>query len=642
VGERIRVLVVEDLEDDLELLLLGLRHGGFDVTHERVVRADEMRAALRQRAWDIVISDFALPSFGALEALAVLKESGQDLPFIVLSGTIGEERAVEALRQGAHDFVVKQQLARLVPAVRRELREAEGRRRRRSAEAELARSEALLRSILDNVPEGVLVADEHGRFLVWNSAADELFGRGPSTRPPEEWPDEYGLMLEDQVTPHPWETQPLVRAIRGESVDGHVEFVRREGRAGALVSCNARPLVDEQGAVHGGVALLRDITLERAAQEQLMLSDRMASVGLLAAGVAHEINNPLSAVIANLDLLHETISETGQLDAMRWQELREQLSDAREAADRVRRIVKDLKVLSRSEEVKTSRVDVRELLDASLRMAHNEIRHRARITRSFRAVPVVEANPSRLGQVFLNLLINAAQAIRPGHADANHIVVATDTDERGRAVIEVRDTGAGMPLEVRQHIFTPFFTTKPIGVGTGLGLSICHRIVTQLGGEITVESEVGVGSTFRVALPADPSAVADPPTSMPAIAAALRRGRVLVIDDEEIVLNAVRRTLSSEHDVVTVSESPAALAWIEAGERFDVIICDLMMPVMTGIDLFAAIQRVAPELATRVVFFTGGAFTDEGRAFLERVDNISLDKPFEPQQLRALVNARVR
>ncbi|HWB81588.1 MAG TPA: ATP-binding protein, partial [Nannocystaceae bacterium] len=352
---------------------------------------------------------------------------------------------------------------------------------------------------------------------------------------------------------------------------------------------------------------------------------------------------PLSAVIANLDLLHEALVDLpAENDLLRWQELREQLSDAREAADRVRRIVKDLKVLSRSEETKTSRVDVRELLDASLRMAHNEIRHRARVTRSFRAVPVVEANPSRLGQVFLNLLINASQAIRPGHADENHIVVATDTDAQGRAVIEVRDSGGGMTPEVRQQIFTPFFTTKPIGVGTGLGLSICHRIITQLGGEILVESEVGVGSTFRVVLPAEPGAVADPPAVEPRRTTAVRRGRVLVIDDEEIVLAAVRRTLASEHDVVTTSESPAALARIESGERFDVILCDLMMPIMNGIDLFAAIQRLAPEQSQQVVFFTGGAFTDETRAFLERVENTALEKPFEPQQLRALVNSRVR
>ncbi len=643
VSERIRVLVVEDREEDLELLLFALRQGGFDVVHQRVETDDAMRDALQRRSWDIVISDFSLPTFGAMEALAVLKESGQDLPFIVLSGTIGEENAVDALRQGAHDFVSKLQLARLVPAIRRELREAEGRRRRRTAESELARSEALLRSILETVPEGVLVTDEHGRFLVWNAAADDIIGRGPSSRAPEQWPQEYGVFLEDRVTPHPWDTLALVRAIRGEAVDGNVSYLRRNGRPGALISTNARPLRGDDGVTHGAVAVLRDITLERAAQEQLLVSDRMASIGLLAAGVAHEINNPLSAVIANLDLLHEALVESGTAPTERVpSELRDQLADAREAADRVRRIVKDLKVLSRSDDAKTSRVDVRELLDAALRMAHNEIRHRARVSRAYRPVSIVVANPSRLGQVFLNLVVNAAQAIRPGRADANQITVATDTAPDGRAVIEVRDTGGGMPAEVRQHIFTPFFTTKPVGVGTGLGLSICHRIVAELGGEIVVESELGVGSTFRVLLPADSALVADPRPAEQPVAAAVRRGRVLVVDDEEMVLSAVRRTLAPEHEVVMTTESPSALAWLEAGERFDVILCDLMMPVMSGIDLFAALERVAPRMAERVVFFTGGAFTEEARSFLERVANAALEKPFEPQELRALVNARVR
>jgi PAS domain S-box-containing protein len=644
VGERIRVLVVEDREDDLELLLLALDRGGFDVHYEHVETGDAMRTLLRNQNWDLVISDYSLPSFGAIQALTVLKESGQDLPFIVVSGTVGEENAVEALREGAHDFVVKQQYARLVPAVRRELREAEGRRRRRAAESELARSEALLRSILEAVPEGVLVADQRGQFLVWNAAADTIVGKGPTARPPRDWPDEYASYLEDQVTPHPWADLPLVRAMRGESTDGHVVSVRNRGDGSSrLLSVNARPLYDAHGVVYGGVSVLRDITLERAAQEQLMVSDRMASVGLLAAGVAHEINNPLSAVIANLDLLYETLVE-GQPDpaTLDWGELREQLSDAREAADRVRRIVKDLKVLSRSEEAKTSRVDVRELLDSALRMAWNEIRHRAAVTRDYQPVPVVDANPSRLGQVFLNLVVNAAQSIRPGRADINEIVVATGTDAQGRAVIEVRDSGGGIPPEVLERIFTPFFTTKPAGVGTGLGLSICHRIVTQLGGEIMVESEVGRGSTFRVVLPADVGGVVDAPEPEAPPAKSTRRGRVLVVDDEEMVLNAVRRTLAAEHDVVTTSESPVALGWIEAGQRFDLILCDMMMPVMSGIDLYAAIERVAPEQLARLVFFTGGAFTDEARAFLDRVDNPALEKPFEPQQLRALVNARVR
>ncbi|MBC8069190.1 MAG: response regulator, partial [Deltaproteobacteria bacterium] len=516
-GERIRVLVVEDREDDLELLLLALDRGGFEVQFELVETADAMRVALKNQHWDIVISDFTLPTFGAMEALAVLKESGQDLPFIVLSGTIGEEKAVDALRQGAHDFVVKQQLARLIPAVRRELREAEGRRRRRAAESELARSEALLRSILDTVPEGVLVADERGHFLVWNAAADAIIGKGPTSRTPREWPDEYATYLEDQVTPHPWAELPLVRAMRGESTDGHVVFLRGRGEAhGRLLSVNARPLYGAHGELYGGVSVLRDITLERAAHEQLMVSDRMASVGLLAAGVAHEINNPLSAVIANLDLLHETLVEAAPApEQIQWSEVREQLSDAREAADRVRRIVKDLKVLSRSEEAKTVRVDVRELLDAALRMAWNEIRHRASVTRDYQPVPVVLANPSRLGQVFLNLVVNAAQAIRPGGADSNVIGVSTHTAEDGRAVIEVRDSGGGIPPEVLQRIFTPFFTTKPAGVGTGLGLSICHRIVTQLGGEIVIDSEVGLGSTFRVLLPSGGEGSAEPPERAP-------------------------------------------------------------------------------------------------------------------------------
>lgn len=510
---RLRVLMIEDRSDDEELVVMELRNGGYDVAHERVETDAGMTAALDREAWDIVLSDYAMPQFSGPKALALVRSRGCDIPFIIVSGTVGEEAAVAAMRAGANDYVFKGSLGRLCPAVDRELREAE------------------------------------------------------------------------------------IRAER------------------------------------------------RKMQEQLLISDRMASVGTLAAGVAHEINNPLAAVVANLELVTKdlTVLSTELQIENRLEEVFDELHDARDAADRLRHIVRDLKIFSRStDEERKGPVDVRRVLESSLRMAWNEIRHRARLVKEYGDIPAVDANEARLGQVFLNLIVNAAQAIREGKAGENVIRVSTGIDSAsGRVAVEIRDSGSGIPPQNLSRIFDAFFTTKPAGVGTGLGLSICHRIVTGLGGEISVDSEVGKGTTFRVLLP---PAETDLPTVIPlrAVAASARRGRVLVVDDEPAIAKALGRALEPEHEVTIAPNAGEASRLIVAGSRYDVILCDLMMPQMTGMDLHADLQRSAPEQAMRMVFLTGGAFTSEARAFLDGLPNQRVEKPFDTQHVRAIVNDRIR
>jgi CheY-like chemotaxis protein len=268
-------------------------------------------------------------------------------------------------------------------------------------------------------------------------------------------------------------------------------------------------------------------------------------------------------------------------------------------------------------------------------MAWHEIRHRARLVKSLADVPPVDANEARLGQVFLNLLVNAAQAIPEGHADTNEVQVSTRTDEAGNAVVEVRDTGVGIEPQVLPRIFDPFFTTKGEG-GTGLGLSISHGTVRALGGRIEVESKHGKGTMFRITLPPAKPWRASAQTS-PSDIRAMARRRVLVIDDEPLVGEAVARSLAEDNDVEIVTDAKHGLARIEAGERFDVILCDLMMPVMTGMDLYAEVVRRAPKLAGKIVFMTGGAFTPRARAFLESVVNPCLEKPLDMAKLRSIL-----
>ena len=387
-------------------------------------------------------------------------------------------------------------------------------------------------------------------------------------------------------------------------------------------------------------AIARDVTQAREMQDrlqrQLMRADRMASVGTLAAGVAHEINNPLAYVISNLDLIAEELRAAGDTrgpvlaaDALRL------VAEAREGAERIRKIVRGLKTFSQDATERRAVVDVRAVLERAVEVAANEIRHRAQLVKELGPVPPVEADEALLGQVFLSLLVNAAQAIGAGTVDANEIRITTATDQDGRAAIEVRDTGCGIAPEVLEHMFEPFFTTKPV-VGTGLGLSICLNVVTSLGGEITAANREGGGACMRIVLPAAPPKAETAPSAGPAPAVAGRRASVLVVDDERAVGTTLARLLRG-HQVSAVTSAREALDLLSGGARFDVIISDLMMPGMSGMELHAEVSRRWPPLARRMVFMTGGAFTNAAKAFLESVPNERLEKPFSIGDVRALV-----
>ncbi|MCY1072909.1 sensor histidine kinase [Archangium lansingense] len=252
----------------------------------------------------------------------------------------------------------------------------------------------------------------------------------------------------------------------------------------------------------------------QAAQEQLLFADRLASVGRLAASVGHEINNPLAFILSNLRYVHQELQELpGAPSEESRQEMVSALSEASEGAERVRLIVQDLRSLSRPDDMVLGAVDLAEVVRASAKMARHEVRDKARLVEDCGGVPPVRANAARLGQVFLNLIINAAHAIAPGRLQENEIRVQARLSAPGHITVEVRDTGDGISPENLRRIFDPFFTTKPQGVGTGLGLSVCHRIITALGGEIRVESELGRGTSFFITLPVAESSDDSGPSS---------------------------------------------------------------------------------------------------------------------------------
>jgi PAS domain S-box-containing protein len=403
------------------------------------------------------------------------------------------------------------------------------------------------------------------------------------------------------------------------------------------------------------VLLCRDVTERKQLQGHLMLADRLASLGTLAAGVAHEINNPLLYVSMNLEYVTSEVQRiAGQLAIAdvhkasglvpQLEALDRPLHEARDGAQRVKDIVRDLRSFSTGgggERVWP--VDICAIMESALRMARNEIKYRAEVVRQYGETPMVDANESRMAQVFLNLLINAAQAIPEGNVSNNEIRVSTTTDRAGRAVIQVQDSGVGIPTDVMPRVFDPFFTTKAVGKGTGLGLAIVHRIVTALKGEIYIESQVGSGTTVRLILP--------PALGAPAVTEAKplsphdvgvrdeRRLRVLLIDDETALGTSLRRCISRYWNASFVNDGRQALELLRHDCGYDVIVCDLMMPEVTGMDIYEELAQSKPDMSKRMLFMTGGAFTERARAFLETVPNRFLEKPFDLAQLESAVRS---
>ena len=634
-ADPLRLLLIEDSDDDAALVLRELKRSQFDVAFERVQTASDLEQAL-EKSWDVVLCDYTMPHLDAPTALQIVRRSAVDLPFIVVSGTVGEDTAVEVMRAGANDYLLKDHLTRLGPAISREVRDSRVRAETRRTDRARQQAEASFRLIIESSPD-LIVVHREGRIVYAN----------PKTL------DRLGVSKAESII-----GEPLSRIVSSNDVRTPREVTKTEsGRPAPIeqrwLRCDGTAIsvevVQEEVVFEGTLAtviIARDLTERNQIAAAMIEMDRMAAIGILAAGVGHEINNPLAYVLANLEfvtselevIIGELPREAYERLEARIADLTQALADTNHGAQRVRAIVQDLRTFSRGEDSVASLVDVRQILDSSARMAAVQIRQRAVVERIYEDdLPKVRANESRLGQLFLNLVVNAAQALPEGMPNEHRIEMVARS-EGAFVRVEIADTGSGIPANVLPRIFEPFFTTKPTGQGTGLGLSICRRIVMELGGDIAVTSELGRGSRFIVRLPRASSVAGRAPTpSMAPRSKSLKRASILCVDDEAAIGQAIKRVLVGEHDVEVVTTASEALARVQAGQHFDLILCDLMMPAMSGMDLHRELLRVAPGAAARVVFLTGGAFTQRARDYLEGVGNPRLDKPIRIDALRSAI-----
>lgn len=626
-GTRARILIVEDegiVALDIEKTLQEL---GFEVTGKAASAAEAMKSAAANRP-DLVLMDVRIR--GELDGIetAELLRRDYDVPIAFLTAHGDAETIERAKRTSPSGFLLKPfKQAELYSVIEIALYRAR-------MERLLREREQLLATTLRSIGDAVVTTDAGLGVTFMNQAAESLTGWSLG--------DAMGRPLEEVL--------PLRDEQSGASLTGaftqalfrrtkqHIAAARLESKDGSLhhVQDSVAPILDGT-ALHGTVVVITDVTAKRHLSRQLEFTERLALLGTLAAGVGHEINNPLAFVTANLHFACDRVERLRAAgDATEGLgELGHALAEARVGAERIGQIVARLRLFARPE-VASGPVDMAAVLAWAIDVTEHAWRQRARMHRSIPALPLVEGDQGRLGQVFVNLLTNAAQAIPPGSPDAHEIRVEARASDTGGVEVVVADTGVGIAPDILGRIFEPFFTTQPAGQGTGLGLSIVNGIVRDLGGQLTLMSEPGRGSEFRVRLPPATTPATPPPAPGSAIVAPAR-ARVLVIDDEPLVVQAITRVLSTLHEVTAVQSGRAAVELLTSGATFDVVLCDLMMPGMGGAEVYEWIESERPDLLQQFVFLTGGATDTKSADLLASMPNATVEKPFSPTSLRTLV-----
>ncbi len=628
-GKPVRVLMVEDSEPDAELILLELQRGRFQVTHQRVQSASAMRAALKEREWDIVLSDFSMPQFDANQALMVLNESGLDLPFVIISGTMGEETAVAALHAGAADFILKGRLARLVPAVERELRERESRQARRRAEQAARESEARAQRILDTTREGVWMTDVSGRTTFVNRQMAAMVGH------PEA--ELLGRSLFDFLHP---ESRVRVMADferRRQGVPGQSDArLRRRDGSDLWVLLDSVPLLDSTGKPEGELAMMMDLTIPRRLEDQLRQAQKMEAVGSLAGGVAHDFNNILSVILSYTHLMLDGLKEGDPL--------RDDVKEVRRAGERAVELTRQLLAFSRQQMLQPRVVDLNQIVLGLQKMLRRMLSEDVQLSLLTAAsVGPVFADPGQVEQILMNLVVNARDAMPDGgsitietanvNLDVGYASTHHDVVPGPYVMFAVTDTGTGMDAAVQARIFEPFFTTKEQGKGTGLGLSTVFGIVKQSGGHIWLYSEPGKGTTFKVYLPRTDKQPEAPVAAVEAPDTLRGSETVLVVEDEEQVRTIIRSVLRGHgYNVLEAQNGGEAFLIAEQyGAKIHLLLTDVVMPRMSGRQLAERLAPARPEM--KVMYLSG--YTENAIVHHGVLDAgvFFLQKPFTPDTL---------
>ncbi len=591
----LRVLIVEDSEDDAALLLRSLRRGGYEPVSRQVDTADEMTAALEEEGWDVVVADYSMPSFSGLAALSILKRKGLDLPFIVVSGAIGEELAVEAMKAGAHDYVMKGNLRRLVPAIERELREAAMRKEHRLAEEARLESERRFRRLTENAPDMIFRYEvvPAPRFVYMSPASTRMTGYTPEEHYSD--PDLHTKLV------HP-DDRRAIQGLSNVQVIVRAQPVRWTHKNGRTVWVEKRVVaIYENSRLAAIEGIIRDITERKQMEARIIRAERLETAGRIAGQVAHDFNNLLTPLAGYPQLIKRRLPEGHP--AVRYCDIMvesvQQMSDINE----------DLLALGRRGHVEQQLVDLNQLVEQSAEQFSGALDTLEVLLNLSPDLLPIKGAPAQLLRVITNLISNAREAMQ----DSGTLTVRTDNvyidqprSEYSRveigeyARLAVRDTGSGIPPDIRDKIFDAFFTTKVSGKrrGSGLGLSVVQAIVEDHRGYVELESQPGEGSTFTVLLPV----CREPLKALPE--EGLRGGTesILVVDDDLLQREVAKELLEAVgYQVETISSGEEAIAYL-AEHSVDLMVIDMiMLPGIDGAETFRRVRRVRPDQKAIIV-----------------------------------------
>jgi PAS domain S-box-containing protein len=478
----LRLLIIEDSEDDAFLLARELRRGGYELTFERVQTREEMKGALGRGEWDVVISDYVMPRFSGLDALDVLNESGLDIPFIIVSGNIGEDIAVAAMKAGAHDYLIKGNLTRLVPAVERELRESEVRRERKKAEE----GRNLLAAAIESSADAVVITSEKGFIQYVNRAFEQITGYSEK--------EVLGRTLHILDSGKHDESffQTLRDTLKREGVWFGTLFNKKKDGTLYLEDCTYSPVKDREGTIVNYISVKRDVT-DKVRLESIAESvNMMDNIGYIFSGVRHEIGNPINSINMTLSLLKQ------KLDRLDHTAIEDYINRALHEVSRIEYLLRSLKNFNMFEKPVLQDVPLRPFMEKFLDLTGEDFKVKGiEIITSFdNEVQSCYADPRALQQVLINLLTNASDAL-DGRQKPQITISMFKLD--GTVLIRLEDNGCGIPEDKLKNLFKPFYTSK--AHGTGLGLVIVKKMLAQMDGSIEITSRIDIGSVVDIYLP---------------------------------------------------------------------------------------------------------------------------------------------
>lgn len=616
----LKVLIVEDSKDDAELLLYALKQSGYQPSYALVQNASGMRSQLERQQWDLIVSDYVIPGFGGMSALQVLQDSGQEIPFIIVSGKIGEDVAVEALQAGAHDYLLKDRLTRLGPAIDRALKDASQKRKRKQAEQALRESEERYRRLVESCPEAMFITSD-SKIAFANPAAVSLLAANSPV-------DLIGKVLLDFVDPN---YRDLVEEHLRQTLEGldgpllEEKIIRMDGTP-VLVESIARRI-----HYHGEAAvqiLCRDVSSRKHLEQQLLNAQKMEAVARLAGGVANDFNNLLTVITGYSGLIRSGLAPDHPLQ--------KDLQQVIQSTERAIGLTNQLLAISRKEVVAPELLNLNLVLEqvAPLirRLMGEDIETVLQVENG---IQLVRADRGQLETLIMNLAVHARESMLHGgklvfRTESLHLDKPFHSGVHLRpgdyVTLSIADTGLGLSQEFQEHLFEPFFGTTQPGKNTGLGLATVYAIVKQHGGQISCSSQIGKGSTFKIYFPSLRAPIREPqPPARPAEPP--RKGAVILLAEDEEVLREFANLILRKNGfhVLAARDGIEALKVAEQyGRPLDLLFTDVVMPRMGGPDLYKRFMERNPD--TPVIFTSGyprtilveSGLQDEGLHFLQK------------------------